>query len=530
MHIEATSILSFTSQIKTPKNTTRTQYKMKTPVEYVLQKYVLITIAAIAISSCAKTQHAQHNQYVFVSSFLQGAHNSNTAFRRHYYNHRRGQTQEQQQPCFLTSSCATGMHSLHQGSHPKKNKTQLFGLLDRFNFYNNEDENEDENMNENENGNSQDDGDDDVDEAAAEGKEEIVSINDSSKQYEEEEEDGNDDDDDDDDNMMDHAKIEYSSVLIESARQSFENMFSMPNDNQQRMKNNSKKKKTTTTKETPETTTTTTTASSSSFGPVDDPESDSFLNKSNSNNRHHEQDDKITTTKTSDITSIANTIPQPPLTAIARERRLKEISLLSSLKDSDEPVNELWALWIAERGPTAAALLLRAEHLMSVESYQEAESILWNLIQEHGIHWAEPLNRLATLKYMQGQLEESKKLCEMVLEVKPWHFGALSGIVLVCTTMNDATGARMWAERRLPPFVPNHTTGSRRMTWVSRAADDAIEQLHGASKVGRSANIGQEEMEFRSFRAQMQHLNMEREDEDASSSLSLEEGDLDAWQ
>jgi hypothetical protein len=120
-----------------------------------------------------------------------------------------------------------------------------------------------------------------------------------------------------------------------------------------------------------------------------------------------------------------------------RERRLKEIELLSSLKTSDQGLNELWSLWFGERGPEAAEKLIHADDLMNVESWSEAEDFLLNLIDEHSMHWVEPVNRLATLYYMERRYEESKALCEIVLDSKPWHFGALSGIVVLDTGQNS---------------------------------------------------------------------------------------------
>lgn len=209
-----------------------------------------------------------------------------------------------------------------------------------------------------------------------------------------------------------------------------------------------------------------------------------------------------------------------------RERKYAELELLKSLKVSDEAVNELWALWFAERGPQAATLLLRAEELVSQgeTKWSDAEELLWSLIQEHGIHWAEPVNRLATLMYLQGRLEESKTLCELVLESKPWHFGALSGIVLVCAGMNDVSGARLWADRRLPPLIPQNTSGDRRSMWVKRACADAKAGLDRAEK---RSNIGMEEMEFRKMRNWLQHTEEEQVSGEHGDNQSDED---DSWQ
>lgn len=166
----------------------------------------------------------------------------------------------------------------------------------------------------------------------------------------------------------------------------------------------------------------------------------------------------------------------PPLTTIGRARLDAEMECLSDLVDSDEPLSDLWSLWFSERGPEAARVLKAAEQLsMGGPIYwDEAEAKLRALIEEHGVHWAEPVNRLATLMYMRGRLKESKELCEIVLAVKPWHFGALSGVVMVCAGLSDVSGARMWADRRLPPLRPDGDTTERRILWVERAVKEAL--------------------------------------------------------
>lgn len=200
----------------------------------------------------------------------------------------------------------------------------------------------------------------------------------------------------------------------------------------------------------------------------------------------------------------SNLIPPPPLTTILRERRLSEITLISSLQTSDDSVNELWSLWISERGPTAATILLETEDLVSKgESYwSQAEELLCDIIYEHGTHWPEPINRLATLMYLQGRLEESKSLCEIVLEHKPWHFGALSGMVLVCSSLKEVTAARMWAGKRLPP-IGSDSAGHSRRVWVKNATRDAEIKLEKADEIRRGKDIGVKEVEFRNMRGQM---------------------------
>lgn len=205
---------------------------------------------------------------------------------------------------------------------------------------------------------------------------------------------------------------------------------------------------------------------------------------------------------------------RPPLTSIGRERRIVEMRLLEKLGDSDEPLEDLRAIWYCERGPDPSKELRQAEEMsMDQRQWGEAEQVLRDLIEENGIHWVEPVNRLATLLYMQGRLEESKHLCEVVLQEKPWHVGALSGIVMVCAGLNDVTGARHWAARRLPPI---QATGSnrRRAEWVERAVMDAVNALKHAEAANRRA-FGKKETVLRATVEQELSFHEQTDDNDA---------------
>jgi hypothetical protein len=172
----------------------------------------------------------------------------------------------------------------------------------------------------------------------------------------------------------------------------------------------------------------------------------------------------------------------PPLTSIERERREAEIKMLLHLGHGDASLADLWTLWFQERGSKAAARLVQAEQLANNPStWEEGEIALRVLIDSYGVHWVEPLNRLATLYYMQGKLKESEALCKAVLTVKPWHFGALSGIVMVYAGLHDVDEARQWAAHRLPSFAP---TGSnrRREQWVQKAVREAQDSLLAAER------------------------------------------------
>lgn len=168
----------------------------------------------------------------------------------------------------------------------------------------------------------------------------------------------------------------------------------------------------------------------------------------------------------------------PPMTITQKERREHEINLIKSLEESDEASQYLWEHWFNERGASPAKKLEETNILMNAGPgfWDKTEEKLLEIINEQGYYWVEPLNRLATLKYLQGKHEESKDLCLKVLDIKPWHFGALSGIVLVFVALNDSNNAKIWANRRLPPLQLTGENEHRR-EWVVRAVKDAHNAL-----------------------------------------------------
>jgi hypothetical protein len=185
------------------------------------------------------------------------------------------------------------------------------------------------------------------------------------------------------------------------------------------------------------------------------------------------------------LCSSMNDVHEPPLlTSLERERRVLEIQLLEQLVEHDGLVlDHLWSLWYSERGRHAAQRLNEATALSNdPRTWREAEAILRQLILEYGIYWVEPLNRLATLFYIQEKYQQSIDLCQVILYVKPWHFGALSGIVALYGQVNNVEQARIWAQRRLPTFLPisNPQNNSRRREWVQMAVQNAQASLRDA--------------------------------------------------
>ena len=77
--------------------------------------------------------------------------------------------------------------------------------------------------------------------------------------------------------------------------------------------------------------------------------------------------------------------------------------------------------------------------------------------------WAEPLNRLAMVRFLQMRWSDSANLCEEVIKIKPWHFGALSGLIMCHQRCGDVEAARNCVALNIPPPGPQRTKWVKKM-------------------------------------------------------------------
>lgn len=222
------------------------------------------------------------------------------------------------------------------------------------------------------------------------------------------------------------------------------------------------------------------------------------------------------------------------LTTARKQRFEREIELLKQL-DPDHPANnselsdlqnqelvisELWSLWYGERGPMNM-MKLRAveENLVDPSLWPEAEKQYTALIHEHCrdeggnlnlSNWVEPANRLATLLFLMGKFGESKQWCERILREKPWHIGALQGIVLVCMKMGDGESVRQYSSMGLPNTTP--PMRNERKEWVQRSVKLAEKNLSRLEELTKES-YGKPDGDLGGYTSQME----EEAEEDTSS-------------
>lgn len=199
------------------------------------------------------------------------------------------------------------------------------------------------------------------------------------------------------------------------------------------------------------------------------------------------------------------------LTTSRKQKLEREIELLRML-DPDHPennrdysdlqnqelvVSELWSLWYGERGPMNERRLRAIEEtIVDPDMWADAEKQYLSLIDEHCrigtseddldlSRWVEPANRLATLLFVMGRFGESKKWCDRILSVKPWHIGALSGVVMVCMKMGDKEGVLKYSLIGLPNSTPQMR--SARKDWVRKNVELAEKNLLLLEELNRKA-------------------------------------------
>jgi tetratricopeptide (TPR) repeat protein len=109
-------------------------------------------------------------------------------------------------------------------------------------------------------------------------------------------------------------------------------------------------------------------------------------------------------------------------------------SLLHALKEADSrdrdvAADALWQIWFNQKGVRGLQRLRQSQVLMDEGHWVEAEARLSQLIDDLP-DFAEAWNRRAVLYFVQDRYPESLADCQRVVELIPYHFGALHGLGL----------------------------------------------------------------------------------------------------
>ena len=121
--------------------------------------------------------------------------------------------------------------------------------------------------------------------------------------------------------------------------------------------------------------------------------------------------------------------------------------------DADAVIPLLWNVWCSEKGMDAkreikqcGAWINSGDPELLVQASQRLETL-----SAQFPNWAEPYNRLATIQFHQKNFEAAQDIYEKALDLKPWHLGALNGMLMCHHMAGDADGTASWARRAIPP-------------------------------------------------------------------------------
>ncbi len=119
--------------------------------------------------------------------------------------------------------------------------------------------------------------------------------------------------------------------------------------------------------------------------------------------------------------------------------------LLADLKHSETSVRDrassiLWQLWFHQKGVYGAQQLMQAQSLLEASQLARAEALLSEIIQAQP-DFAEAWNRRAVLHYTQGHHWRAIADCQKVVQLIPYHFGALHGLGLCHSAVGNYTAA-----------------------------------------------------------------------------------------
>ena len=112
-------------------------------------------------------------------------------------------------------------------------------------------------------------------------------------------------------------------------------------------------------------------------------------------------------------------------------------NLFLKLKQSTNPdlamdyEAKIWNLWLNNGSSKSSnSQMQRGLELLENGKLDRALSLFKNLSKKDPI-WAEPINKIATIKFLQGDYIGSINDIKLTLKLEPRHFGAMSGLVQI---------------------------------------------------------------------------------------------------
>jgi len=140
------------------------------------------------------------------------------------------------------------------------------------------------------------------------------------------------------------------------------------------------------------------------------------------------------------------------LIRLQAEDALTECLAAESDVVADLATGGLWECWLNEQGQAARRDMEKGVRKMNKGDLLGALDVFVNLVKKHP-RWAEAHNKQATALYLLGNARLSFKVCQVVVGLKPNHFGAWNGLAL-CAAKLERWPAALEAARKALSLQP----------------------------------------------------------------------------
>ncbi len=154
------------------------------------------------------------------------------------------------------------------------------------------------------------------------------------------------------------------------------------------------------------------------------------------------------------------------LTALAGQDDQRLTDLFDRLQTTENPAEArtveslIWSIWVAYDGDgrEVERLMRDGALAMRLRKHDRAEAVLTE-VTERAPGFAEGWNRRATARYLAGDYSGSVADIRRTLQLEPRHFGALSGLGLIYTELEEPGNALAAFEAALK--INPHLPGAR---------------------------------------------------------------------
>ena len=199
-------------------------------------------------------------------------------------------------------------------------------------------------------------------------------------------------------------------------------------------------------------------------------------------NRQINDDNNDTLSPSSSGSGVGGDVPLPVvpkyMTAMELSYRERELELLESLRDDDSAIQKFRILWFSERGEETEGIIRNAWKLLGhPDNWPMAEETLLKLINEDPTY-LHPFVLLSKLFCLQGKFQESQRICEQILKVKPYHFAVIETMIANSVAQQNVELSNYWISKRLPPPALK----DQRWEWVHTSIMDGRRILNEAKQ------------------------------------------------